>query len=369
MESQLANRFYSLAFVLLVVLVLVVGKSLILPLVLCALLALLLNPSVTFLERFFLPRFVSAIIMLTLIILPVTWLSVELSEPMQKWARVIPEYSKLLSEQLDELNTTLTQQMESGTAATQDKTKQSRWFDWFKEDAKPQSTKNKVLDTDKVTESIKQSTLNVVLSFLSAAPYVLAQLLGGAVLVIFILSFSPILFHTYVNGLCELEKNRFISIQKSIEKQLSGYVSKITLINCCLGLSSGLGFYIAGLEDYLLWGAVVGFLNFIPYIGMLIGVLLVGLASVIQFDFSLVAALPLVIYITLNLLESQWITPLLLSNQMQVNPLMLLIWVAIWFWIWGVVGLLIALPLLACFKIIMHHTLGQTHWLRVMSAK
>jgi predicted PurR-regulated permease PerM len=369
MEQQLAKRFYSLAFIVLVVLVLVVGKSLILPLVLCALLALLLNPAVTFLERFFLPRFVSAILMLALLALPVTWLSMELSEPIQKWARVVPEYSKLFNEQLEELNTSLSEQMEQSSKAETVKQKSTRWLNWFASAPTPKNTTSKVLDTEKVTESIKQSTFDIVLGFLSAAPYVLAQVLGGAVLIIFILSFSPVLFHTYVNSLCESDKQKTIVLQKSIEKQLSGYVSKITMINFCLGLSSGLGFYIAGLDDYLLWGATVGFLNFIPYIGMLIGILLVGLASTIQFDFSIVTLLPLTIYISLNLLESQWITPLVLSNQMQINPLVLLIWVAIWFWIWGIVGLLIALPLLACVKITLYQTGGEHRWLKIISAK
>jgi predicted PurR-regulated permease PerM len=63
------------------------------------------------------------------------------------------------------------------------------------------------------------------------------------------------------------------------------------------------------------------------------------------------ALLPVVVYFGVNLLEAQFITPTVLGRHMQLNPLILILWLLIWGWLWGAAGVLIAVPLLVCIKL------------------
>ncbi|MGQ8364009.1 AI-2E family transporter [Glaciecola sp. 1036] len=365
-NTKYAQWYHISALFVFFVFVLYTAKPLLLPIFICVLMALLLNPAVSFLERFFFPRFVSTIILITCLFIPLTWLSVELSEPVHRWAKVLPEYSKILDEQIESINQTLNEQLDGQEPVIEKK--ESSWFGWF-DDEEEKVKDDNVLDAKSVTDSIKETTLNAFIDGVSAAPVVLAQIAAGAVLLVFILSFSPSLFFAYTQRLDVAQRRKALVLKGRIQKELSTYVVLVTLINFILGASAALCFYLFGLKDPLLWGSVVGLLNFIPYIGMMIGVCLIGLASVVQFELTLVAWVPLIIYLLLNLFESQFFTPMLMSHRMSLNPLILLLWLAFWGWLWGIVGLLIALPLLVCLKIGLSFTEFGKHWLPVIEAK
>ena len=132
---------------------------------------------------------------------------------------------------------------------------------------------------------------------------------------------------------------------------MSGYIGTITLINASLGAIVGGILAAIGTEDALLWAVLVALLNFIPYIGPVIGISILGLAGAVQHGVSGEALLPAAIYFLVNLFESQVATPLILGRHMSLNPMVVLVWLIIWGWLWGFVGLLVAVPLLVCVKL------------------
>ncbi|MDX5360472.1 MAG: AI-2E family transporter [Alphaproteobacteria bacterium] len=151
------------------------------------------------------------------------------------------------------------------------------------------------------------------------------------------------------------DKRKAFSVVRQVEKDVSRYLLTVTIINICLGFVIGTGLYLLGLENAVLWGAAAAVLNFIPYFGALLGILLVGLASILAFPTLGQAMLGPAIYLAANAMESQFITPMALSRRLTMNPVVLFLSVTFWGYIWGVAGALLAVPILVAVKVVCDH--------------
>lgn len=162
------------------------------------------------------------------------------------------------------------------------------------------------------------------------------------------------------------DKRRTVAVVRSVQAELSRYVLTITSINIALGVAATALFYALGVEDYLLWGAMAALLNFAPYLGPLVGFLLMLAVGLLQFDQAGAQLAPAAGYLALNILESQAITPMILGRNFSLNPPIILIWLLLWAWLWGMAGLLLAVPLLVCFKVLLAHHPNYGHWARAL---
>lgn len=148
------------------------------------------------------------------------------------------------------------------------------------------------------------------------------------------------------------DKKRAVTIIRRVHHDVASYLLTVTVINCVLGIAVGVGLYLVGLPNPVLWGVMATALNFIPYIGALVGEIIVGVVGLAVFDHPIDALQPVAIYLALNIMEGQFITPSILGRRLTMNPLIVFIAVMFWGWLWGVPGALLAVPLLACFKVI-----------------
>ncbi|MFT7185428.1 MAG: putative PurR-regulated permease PerM [Pseudohongiellaceae bacterium] len=333
------------------------AQTLILLILLTALVALLLSPLVSLLKRFFIPRAVSSVILLIMLVMPFSFLSIELAEPAQKWAKLVPKLSVHLTEQIDLFSETFELHEKAEREILKDIEKEQNtgfaFFGWF-ENEEPAQKVLKTADKNVVTEQLKESSVIVAINLLSAAPMIIAQVLSCLILILFLLIFGPALFEAFIQCLPSSEKKeRAMHLVDSIQKELSRYIITVSTINVVLGFATAAALHIVGMEDALLWGALVGLLNFMPYLGAAIGVVILMLASVVQYGLGLGMLIPVGIYLTLNLIESQFITPTILGHRMKINPLVVILWLLICAWFWGVIGVLLAVPLLVCIKLIL----------------
>lgn len=108
--------------------------------------------------------------------------------------------------------------------------------------------------------------------------------------------------------------------------------------------------YLTGLPNPLLWGAVAGLLNFIPYVGPVAGVSIVAVVSLATFDETGRALAAPAAYTVIQALEGYLVTPLVMGRRLTLNPVALFLWLIFWTWIWGIPGTLLAVPLLAVVK-------------------
>ena len=148
------------------------------------------------------------------------------------------------------------------------------------------------------------------------------------------------------------EKRIAVDISHQIEQDVSIYLITITAINALFGLAVGVSMYFLGLPAPHLWGVMAGLLHYIPFLGAVIGISMVTLvAAVTLSSFSEIVLVP-VVYLSLNLLEEYVLLPHVMGRRLMLNPVIVLLWMIFWAWLWGVPGALMAVPLLAIVKII-----------------
>ncbi|MGS2720794.1 AI-2E family transporter [Paraglaciecola aestuariivivens] len=343
------------------------AQSLIIPLLLAVLVALLLSPLVAACKRVYIPRTLSSIVLLSILATPFTLIGLELIEPAQKWAKLVPKLSVHLTEKVETISEAFEEQQQAERLASKPK-KGFTLFGWFTDDEEeppaPSDSPAKV-----VNERIKQGSMEFLIEAIGAAPLVLAQFLSGCIFVLFLLIFGPDLFQAFVRELpTKHERQRAMRLINVTQQQLSRYISTVSSINLGLGLSTAALLYVIGLEDALLWGVIVGVLNFIPYLGSIIGVLILSLAGVVQYGVTPAVLLPISAYLSLNLLESQFITPMVLGRNMQLNPLVVMVWLLTCGWLWGLTGVLLSVPILVCIKLALAELGVWKNWLRIIEA-
>jgi predicted PurR-regulated permease PerM len=149
---------------------------------------------------------------------------------------------------------------------------------------------------------------------------------------------------------------------------MSRYVLTISAINVLVGLALAGALYWLGVpgDEALLWGTMAALLNYAPYVGPLIGILVMLLMGFVAFDDLWQSVLPAAIYLGLHTLEGQLVTPIVLGARMALSPLVLILALMVFGWLWGIVGLLLAVPMLVCVKIVLARLEGMDGWARLL---
>jgi predicted PurR-regulated permease PerM len=142
---------------------------------------------------------------------------------------------------------------------------------------------------------------------------------------------------------------------RHVESEISQYLLTITLINAGLAAVVTVAMYALGLPSPLLWGAMAGILNFIPFLGAMTSAAVLAIVSLLSFDDLSRAALAPLIFILLTSLEGFFVTPTLIGRRLTFGPITILLAVFVGSWLWGIVGALIAVPTLAIVRIVRQH--------------
>lgn len=184
--------------------------------------------------------------------------------------------------------------------------------------------------------------------------------LGGAVVMIvllyFLLASGDLFLRKLVRVLPRLEdKKRAIEIARQTQRHISAYLSTVTLINIGLGIAVGLAMWAIGMPNPVLWGVLAGFLNYIPYLGPMVTASILAVVSLLTFDHLGRALVVPLLYLGINATEGYLVTPMMLGRRLTLNPVVIFLGIILWGWIWGVAGALLAVPILATFKIFCDH--------------
>jgi predicted PurR-regulated permease PerM len=151
------------------------------------------------------------------------------------------------------------------------------------------------------------------------------------------------------------DKQRAVEIASQVEREMSGYLSTLTMINLALGAAVALTFALIGVPNPLLWGAMVTCTNFVPYLGPAVNYGVFALLGLLTFDSVPRMLLPVGLFLLLNVLESYVISPMVLSKRLTLNPVMLFVSLTFWGWMWGIVGAILAVPIMVVLKIFCDH--------------
>ena len=304
--------------------------EIVLPVIFAFILYLVLQPPMRVFMRMHLPRAIAAIFVIAILFGALGALGFMLSAPAASWVAKAPSSLSQLESRLFFIKQPIAQ--------LQNATKQ----------------------VEKIAEPANTEGLNVTVtgpglgSFLLSGTRSLLVGLGTTIILLFFLLLSGDLFlRRFVEILPTLSnKKQAVEITHEIERNISGYLATISLMNLLVGLATGLMTYLVGMSDPVLWGAMAFMLNFIPILGPLCGVAILFLAGLLTFGTIWQSLLPAAFYLVIHVLEGETLTPMLLAKRFVLNPVLVIISLVFWYWMWGVPGALLAVPLLATVKIV-----------------
>lgn len=297
------------------------GQFILAPVALAIVVGLMLGPVATRLERRGMPPWLSAALVFLLFILVVCALAAALLGPLSFWAGELPRIWEQLRGQLAELRApletlkSLQEQLRAVTGETG------------------------------VTVSVDEGS--PVESVAVLAPALGAQLLlFMASLYFFVATRDDI--RIVVLRLCVNRRLRWRAahIFRDVESLVSTYLLSIAGINVGLGLAVMIALWAVGVPSPALWGALAGLLNFIVYVGPALMAAILFAIGLATFDTISGSLMPPLIYLALNLIEAQFVTPMVIGRTLTLNPFLVLLALAFWIWIWGPIGGFVAIPAL-----------------------
>jgi predicted PurR-regulated permease PerM len=323
------------------------AQDLLLPVLLAMFFALVGNPIIRMLQRILVPRFVGALLVLVLGITGTVLLAQQLVTPAGEWVRQVPAQMRDLAPKLRNL-------------------------------VKPMQEANKAAENiaraaggENTTRPVQvvKTEINDPYKVLTSTPRVAASVLAVVLLTFFFMVYGQSLQRNAIALLPGRQQKRItVEILQSIEHEISRYVLTISVINTLFGLIFAVALHALGvpLDEALLWGTMAALLNFAPYVGPLIGILIMLLMGFVAFDDTWQSLLPAAIYLGLHTLEGQLVTPIVLGARMALSPLVLILALMVFGWLWGIIGLLLAVPLLVCVKLVLARVEGFEGWARLL---
>jgi predicted PurR-regulated permease PerM len=317
-------------FVIACMAVLYVSAAIALPLILAVVLKLLLQPFVRLLERFHIPRAIGAILSVLLVLLAFGGTISMLAGPAAAWAAKLPDAIPKLKDGLGFL--------QGPIDAVQGMMKQI------------EALAGEVGSGPQGPAVHPSSLLGALLSGSASAT-------SGMFTTLLILFYLLVSGETFLRRIVEIlprfqDKRQAVELSLHIERDVSAYLLTVFCINAIVGIAAGCVMWACGVANPLLWGAVAFVLNFVPILGPTIGIVIFLMASVLSLGVTWWSLLPVGLYFGIHLIEGEFATPMLLARRFTINPVALILALIFWYWMWGVPGAILAVPLLAMTKIV-----------------
>ena len=333
-ESDLRAMMLVGLFVLAVLYTLHFARSFLLPIVLAILLDFLLSPAVRWLKRLRVPEPFGAALVIFAVLGGIGGTVYYLAEPAAGWVQRAPESLGQVQRKLQSLRRPVEQV--------------TRAAETVQEATDVGGTKG----TTQVTiagPSLTKQIFGGTTTFLGAAAIVVF-------LTYFLLAAGDLFLQKLIKVLPQFkDKKRAVAIAREIEAQTSVYMLTSTLINAGVGVLTGLAVWAVGMPNPALWGVVAAILNFVPYIGALVTVAVLGLASLLAFDSPGRALIVPGIYFVINTIEGNLLSPMILGSRLRLNTVAVFIGLIFWWYIWGIPGAIMAVPMMATLKIFCDH--------------
>ena len=323
-------------------------QDLILPVLLAMFFALVGNPIIRLLQRVRIPRFVAALAVLCSGLALAVLLGQQLIQPAGEWIREAPRELRSLAPKLQKL----AKPMQDANKAAEN----------IARAAGGESTSRPV--------QVVRTEVNDPYRVLTTTPMLITSILAVVLLTFFFMVYGQDLQRHAIALLPDRQKKKVtVEILQTIETEVSRYVLTISVINAVVGLVFAACLYLGldlPLDQALLWGTLAAILNFAPYVGPLIGIVAMLLMGFSTFNDPLQALLPAAIYLGLHTLEGQIVTPIVLGKRMALSPLILILALMVFGWMWGLIGLLLAVPMLVCVKIVLTRLDGMEGWAKLL---
>jgi predicted PurR-regulated permease PerM len=323
--------FLGIIAVLLVLYTLYFSRTVVIPLVLAIMLNLVLTPVVLALARVKLPAPAGAALVVFVFLLVLGAGVSTLAQPAADWLRRLPYVIDQLSDKLYFVQVPAKQLKEAEEALSN------------LGGAAPDTATQVVVMPQSTT--LRELLLSETSRFAIGAGTTL-------VLLYFMLAMGDRFLRRLVAALPDFRtKKQVVEITHQLQSDMSHYLLTVSVINVAFGAVVGVAMFAAGMPNPLLWGVMVGILNYIPFLGHTVSAIIIAVVALLSFDDLGRALIPPGIFIVIAALEGNVVTPMILARRLTLNPVAVVAALLIWGWMWGIVGLLLAVPLLVVVKI------------------
>jgi len=330
---DLATFLLLVICVVLAIYTLYFGRVVIIPLMVALLLKLVLSPLVSALSLLRVPEWAGAALVLTAVVAGVGYGIFALSSPAAEWVGKLPEGLSTLESHLQDLKEPLAQMQKTEETISK------------LSDVGPRRSETIVVAPSGLGAAILSETTNLVVG-LSAT----------LVLLYFLLSSGDFFLRKLVTVLPRFgDKKHAVEIAQQVQSDISHYLLTVTAINIALGVVVAGALYALGMPSPALWGTMAAVLNFIPFLGHVVGFSVIGLVALMSFGDLETALIPPAVYACLAFLEGQFITPAIVARRLTLNRVAVFVALIFWGWLWMIPGMLLAVPMLAVFKIFCDH--------------
>lgn len=309
------------------------GAEFFLPVTAALVIAIALVPMLEWLERRRVPSGLAALTCVVLFLTLANVAVVSIVLPATEWFRLLPERIGRIQETLAPL------------------------FDFY---ARGEQFLNDVLDrfaarAAGAPQTVTVETPNSLLSIIAtSAPYAVIQMFFALLVIFFFLSgWTRMRRRTITERASFSGAMTTARVIQQVVDATSAYLGTITLVNIGVGLVVALVLWALGMPTPLMWGGIVAVLNYIPYLGPIAATLLLGFGGLMTFTDPWAALLPAAAFAVIHLIEANVVTPTLVGRRLTINPLMILLALSFWAWVWGATGALLAVPLLIILKTIL----------------
>lgn len=312
--------------------VLSIGRDVFSPLVAAALLSMLLSPIVAQIERLRLPRTAAALVVIGAVV-GLLFLAIDaLLEPLAKGLDALPAMQGLMHRIMRVVRATMG----------------APFAEWGE------------TRLAELTASGSGTASGALFTYLLSASLGVVTVL---LLAFFLLASGDLFLQKLIRVIPRIrDKVNALKIVRTVQEEVSRYLLTVTMINAALGIVVGSVCWSFGLPNALLWGTLVGVLNYVPYLGPLVNLVLLTAASAAHFGTVGDALVIPVAFSTITLVEGQLLTPMIVGQRVELNPVVVFVGLLLWYWLWGIPGMIVAVPLLIIAKVWAQHTEAMAGW-------
>lgn len=315
--------------------VLQASRDLVLPIVVALVIAIVLSPVAAALRRLHLPHVLAAAIVVLFFAGAVAAGVYALTDPAVNWMERAPQTMRDVQKKLRKVRLPM---MQAQQAAKQ-----------------VEELTN--VDGQKPANEVTVKAPSLAQRILTSTQRGLVYLAETVVLVFFILAFGDAFVRKLVKIPARLrDKIHVVQILQEIKQEVSHYLFTVACINAGLGTATGIAMWLLGMPNPVLWGVMAATFNFVPYLGSAVTLTVLTVVAVITFDTLAHAMLVPAVFLVLATLEGQIVNPIIVGRRMSLSPLVIVIALMMGAWVWGVVGVLLAVPILVMVKIFFTHS-------------
>lgn len=332
---ELATPVYGL-FTLGILYTLYLAHQIVLPIVLAIMTSLLLSPLVKKARlKWRMPRVVSALVLVMIVLAGIVGLGAAVTAPALEWSERAPEgLSRLLMGDSE-----IMRQLDRVSRSAEEVEKS---VEGLSEEEGQSSPTTVVLQTQSWRSQLMTKARNGV-----------AGLSLALALTYFLLVSGDRLIRNFIKQLPRSQRKTVLRITHDSQHLIAQFLAVLTLNNVSVGLLTGLICWAVGLPDPAVWGLVAGLARFIPYLGNMLTIGLLALVSVISLDSPWMMTVAPLSFVGLVILVGMFLEPWIHGFRMAINPVIIFVSIFFWGWLWGPVGVLLAVPLMTVIQVVL----------------